>query len=91
VLKDVSSDLVPVSESSARRMIHSLKSYDIIKGTRGKPGINESSFVEIICRLSALIEAAPEIIEMDLNPLMGTKDSIVVVDTRIKVEKGKEI
>ena len=87
VLKDVSSDLVPVSESSARRMIHSLKSYDIIKGTRGKPGINESSFVEIICRLSALIEAAPEIIEMDLNPLMGTKDSIVVVDTRIKVEK----
>ena len=91
VLKDVSSDLVPVSESSARRMIHSLKSYDIIKGTRGKPGINESSFVEIICRLSALIEAAPEIIEMDLNPLMGTKDSIVVVDTRIRVEKKKEI
>ena len=91
VLKDISSDLVPVSESSARRMIHSLKSYDIIKGTRGKPGINESSFVEIICRLSALIEAAPEIIEMDLNPLMGTKDSIVVVDTRIRVEKKKEI
>jgi acetyltransferase len=91
VLKDVSSDLVPVSESSAKRMIHSLKSYQIIKGTRGKPGINESSFIDVICRLSALIEAAPEIHEMDLNPLIGTEDSIVTVDTRIKIEKKKEI
>jgi acetyltransferase len=89
VLKDVSSDLVPVSESSAKRMIHSLKSYDIIKGTRGKSGINESLFIDIICRLSALVEAAPEIVEMDLNPLIGTVDSVITVDARIKVGKKK--
>jgi acyl-CoA synthetase (NDP forming) len=89
VLKDVSAALVPVSESSAKTMIHSLKSYDIIKGARGKPGINESLYSEIICRLSALIEAAPEISEMDINPLMGTMDSIVAVDARIKIEKVK--
>jgi acetate---CoA ligase (ADP-forming) len=87
VLKDFGSALVPVSEIAAERMIHSLKSYDIIKGVRGKSGINEKIFIEIICRLSALIEAAPEIIEMDLNPLMGTKDSVVAVDARIKIEK----
>jgi acetyltransferase len=89
VLKDVSAGLVPVSESSAKQMIMSLKSYEIIKGVRGKPGISESKYSEIICRLSALIEAAPEISEMDLNPLMATKDTIVAVDARIRIMKSK--
>lgn len=87
VMKDVSSTLVPVSETEAQRMIHSLQSYDIIKGVRGKPGINELLYVEIICRLSALVEAAPEICEMDINPMLGLSDSIVAVDARIKIEK----
>jgi acetyltransferase len=87
VLKDVSAGLVPVNESTARRMIHSLKSYDIIKGARGKTGVSESLFIDVICRLSALIETAPEIIEMDLNPLMGTRDSVIAVDARIRLEK----
>ena len=87
VLKDVSASLVPVSESEAIRMIHSLKSYEIIKGVRGKPGINESVYIDIICRLSALVEAAPEIFEMDLNPLMGTMDGIIAVDARIRIKR----
>jgi hypothetical protein len=70
-------------------MIQSLKSYAIIKGVRGKPGINESLYVDIIYRLSALIEAAPEVFEMDLNPLIGTNNTIVAVDTRIRIEKSQ--
>jgi acetate---CoA ligase (ADP-forming) len=89
VLKDFGSDLVPVSESAANRMISSLKSYDIIKGVRGKAGISEKLFAEVICRLSALVEEAPEIVEMDLNPLMGTKDFVTAVDARIKIEKKR--
>jgi acetyltransferase len=85
VLRDVSSALVPVTENEASVMIRSLKSYQIIKGTRGKEGINEGKFVEIICRLSALLEIAPEIAEMDLNPLIGDADSLFAADARIKV------
>ncbi len=87
VLKDVSASLVPVTCNVAEQMVRSLKGYDIIKGIRGQPGINESALLDIICRLSALSEAAPEIIEMDLNPLIGTKDSVVAVDARIRIEK----
>jgi acyl-CoA synthetase (NDP forming) len=91
VLKDVASDLVPVSETSAKAMIRSLTGFEIIKGTRGRPPVNESKFIEIICRLSALIEVAPEITEMDINPLIGTKNGITAVDTRIKIEKKSDI
>jgi len=87
VLKDVSSALVPVTEKEATEMIRSLKSYKIIKGTRGKKGISEEKFVEIICRLSALLETAPEIAEMDLNPLIGDADSLFAADARIRIVK----
>ncbi len=87
VLKDVNSSLVPVSKEEAQSMIKNLKSYKMIQGTRGQEGVNEDLFVEMIWRLSALLEAAPEIEEMDLNPLLGTPKQVVAVDARIRIEK----
>jgi acetyltransferase len=88
MIKDVSVSLVPVSYNEAERMVRSLKGYAVIKGTRGQQGVNETAFIDIICRLSALTEAAPEIHELDLNPLMGTEKLVVAVDARIRIEKA---
>jgi acetate---CoA ligase (ADP-forming) len=87
VLGDVSSGLAPLTLNEAESMIRSLRSYKIIHGTRGKPGINESKFAEIIVRLSSLLRYATEIKEMDLNPLIGSMENITVVDARIRIEK----
>lgn len=87
VLKDVSVGLVPVSKNKAEKMIKALKSYKIIEGVRGQEGVNQEIFADIICRLSALLTAAPEIKELDLNPLLGKKDKVVAVDARIRIEK----
>jgi acetate---CoA ligase (ADP-forming) len=88
VLKDVSAGLAPVGKDEALSMVRSLRGYKIIQGVRGKTGIDELKFAEIICRLSALVEVAPEIIEMDINPLLGTAIHIVAVDARIRIEKS---
>jgi len=87
MLGDVSSGLAPLTFNEANSMIRSLKSYRIIQGTRGKPGINEQKFAEIIVRLSSLLRYATEIKEMDLNPLIGSPEAINVVDARIRIEK----
>lgn len=87
VLGDVSSGLAPLTFSEAESMIRSLRAYKIIHGARGKPGINESKFAEIIVRLSSLLRYATEIKEMDLNPLIGSQKDITVVDARIRIEK----
>jgi len=87
VMKDVSAGLSPISKIEAEKMIKHLKAYEIIKGTRGKPGVNEVLFAEIIQRLSALTIAAPEIVEMDINPLLGNETEIIAVDTRISIQK----
>jgi len=87
VLGDVSSGLAPLTFNEAISMIRSLKGYKIIHGTRGKPGVNEQKFAEIIVRLSSLLRYATEIKEMDLNPLIGSPEAVTVVDARIRIEK----
>lgn len=87
VLKDVSSGLSPLTREEVTSMIRNLKSYKIIEGVRGQAGINENAFHDTIIKVSALLEAAPEIMEMDLNPLLGNSDTVVAVDARIRIEK----
>jgi acetyltransferase len=87
VLKDVSSGLAPLSYGEAYSMIHSLKGYKILKGTRGQKGINEQKYADIIVRLSTLLRFATEIKEIDLNPLLADENGVVAVDARILIEK----
>ena len=87
VLKDVSAGLAPLSYAEAYSMIHSLRGYKIIKGTRGQKGINEQKYAEIIVRLSTLLRFATEIKEMDINPLLATDKEVIAVDARILIEK----
>ncbi len=86
-LGDQSYGLAPLTFNEARSMVHNLKSYPIIRGFRGREGVNEDQFVEIIVRLSTLLRFATEIKEMDLNPLIGNPEKIRVVDARMRVEK----
>lgn len=87
VLKDVKYALAPINNSEALNMIRGLKSYKIIEGVRGKAGIDEKIFADILVRLSNLLKVAPEIKEMDLNPLLAVGKKIVAVDARIRIEK----
>mgnify|MGYP000719452886 CR=1 FL=1 len=88
ILKDFSFSLIPVGTNTALRMIRSLKGFGIIKGARGYKGVNEDSFADVICRLSALVSVAPEITELDLNPLMGDGSNVVAVDARIRIAES---
>lgn len=87
VLKDVKAGLAPLDSIQALEMIRSLKGYGIVKGARGQEPVNEELFAQMVSRVSALVTAAPEIFEMDLNPLLGSKNRVVAVDARIRIEK----
>ncbi len=87
VLKDITSGLSPLTHDEALSMIRNLKAYPMIKGFRGKPGVNRHKFADIIVRLSSMLRFATEIKELDINPLLGIGDKIVAVDARITIEK----
>ena len=87
VLKDVESVLVPTSKDEVLEKLKNLKGYKILEGVRGQAGVNLDLYAEQVVRVSALVQAAPEIAEMDLNPLLGNPRYVTAVDARIRIEK----
>lgn len=87
VMKDVKAALAPVNQAEALDLLKGLRGYKILKGVRGQEPVNEELFAETVARVSALVQAAPEIKEMDLNPLLGTSKSVTAVDARIRIQK----
>ena len=89
VLKDVKSGLAPITEATAKTMIEGLKGYKMLQGVRGQEGVNIEAFAKVVESLSKLVAVAPEIQEMDINPLLGNAKGVVAVDARIRIEKSK--
>jgi acetyl coenzyme A synthetase (ADP forming)-like protein len=87
LLKDVSFHLPPVSDVDAREMIARLRTARILDGYRGGPAGDRDALARLIQRVSALVEAVPEIQELDLNPVkvLSPGDGAIAVDARMRV------
>lgn len=87
LLKDVSFRLTPVHDRDAEDMIDNLKSSPLLRGYRGGPQGDRPALVQAILRVSALVEAVPELLELDLNPVkvLPPGRGVVVVDGRMRL------
>jgi len=88
LLKDVSFRVIPVKRKDAQEMINEIKGYPILEGYRGKDPADISALVEIILKISKLVEGNSQIKELELNPIFAYRDKAVAVDARIILEKG---
>ena len=88
LLKDVAVRITPITKGDADRMVRSLKTFPQLDGYRGAPRADLAALEDVLLRVSALVEAHPEIAEMDLNPLIVHASGAVVVDARIRLEPG---
>jgi acetyltransferase len=85
VLKDVRTLLTPLSKKAIQLELSRLKLYPVLKGMRGQDGIDLDKFADMILKLGNLVETAPEILELDVNPLLASAEEIVAVDARIRL------
>jgi acetate---CoA ligase (ADP-forming) len=85
LLRDTAQRLAPLSCAAVRSMLGEVRSVELLRGFRGAPPLDETGFGELVLRLSALVEVAPEIREIDLNPVIVTRTQPWVVDARIRV------
>ena len=90
ILKDVSFRVLPISRSSAKKMIDETKSAPILNGVRGQHPSDKNALIRLLLTCSDLIEAYPEIQEMDLNPVIVHKNGISIVDARIILKSGNQ-
>lgn len=87
IIKDLKVGLAPLSAFEIKDKLKELKSYKLLKGYRGKAGIDIPQFVDLIKKVSDLVNYLPEIAELDINPLIANEKSIRAVDARVKIEK----
>jgi acetyltransferase len=90
ILKDVSFRVLPISRRSAQRMIAETKSHPILDGVRGQAPHDKKALVNLLLTCSEIIEAYPQIQEMDLNPVIVHPKGLSIVDARILLKPPAE-
>lgn len=86
-LEDVTLRVAPVSESEASEMIEEIDATPLLRGARGREPVDEGSVVETIQRLSQLVREFPEIVELDINPLVAAPDGVQAIDLALTIEQ----
>jgi acetate---CoA ligase (ADP-forming) len=86
VMKDIAVRITPVTDLDAREMLHSLQSFSILKGGTDGPHHDLAAVEQLLMGVSALVEAHPEIAELDLNPVVLSPDGALIVDAQVRVE-----
>ena len=86
VFKDVNFAFAPLTRQDALSMINGLSSSKLLEGVRGEKAVNKEDIIEAIGRLTQLVNDFPEIIELDINPLLASHTGVKVLDARIVIE-----
>lgn len=87
LIRDVAFRLTPVTDIDAREMVASLKSARLLDGYRGTAPGDREALTAVLQRVSALVDAIPELTEMDINPVKVLEPGrgAVAVDARMRV------
>jgi acetyl coenzyme A synthetase (ADP forming)-like protein len=85
VLKDVVFRVAPVTQQEAQEMVQEIRAYPLLRGVRGAKPADMEAVIEAILRVSQLVTDFPEIVELDVNPLMVQEQGAgaIAVDMRI--------
>jgi acyl-CoA synthetase (NDP forming) len=86
LLGDVAVRITPLSDLDAAEMVRSLRMFPLLSGYRGQPACDVHAVEDTLMRLSALVEAHPEIAELDLNPLLASPKGAAILDARVRVQ-----
>ena len=86
VLGDHVTRLAPLTDMDAHEMVTGLRGSKLLTGFRGMPPVDIDGLVQVLLRVSRLVEDMPEVAELDCNPVIVTEHGAVVVDARIRVD-----
>jgi len=85
LLRDVSVRVAPLAAADAGEMVRALRTFPLLDGYRGRPKADVAALEDVVLRVSALVEAHPEIAELDCNPVIVGPNGAVIVDARVRV------
>jgi acyl-CoA synthetase (NDP forming) len=82
LIKDVAVRITPLTALDAHEMLRSLRTFPLLDGYRGAPPCDAPAIEDCLLRVSAMVEAHPEIVELDCNPMIAGPEGTLIVDAR---------
>ncbi len=86
LIKDIAVRITPVTDLDARDMLRTLQTFPLLDGYRGAPRCDIAAVEDVLLRVGAMVDAHPEIVELDCNPLIVGPDGAVIVDARVRID-----
>jgi acyl-CoA synthetase (NDP forming) len=83
VLADTAVAIAPVSPAAARRLLLSLRGAPLLLGARGRDPVDLDALADAVARVSRIAARHPELVELELNPLLATPGGTVALDARV--------
>ncbi|MGZ5166818.1 MAG: acetate--CoA ligase family protein [Burkholderiales bacterium] len=83
VIRDVVFRALPVSPADVEEMLGELRYQAMLEGARGLPAVDKDALCELMLKVSALATAHPEIVEIDLNPVIAHASGYTIADARM--------
>jgi acetate---CoA ligase (ADP-forming) len=85
LLGDVAVRITPLTDLDAREMLRSLRTFALLEGYRGSPPCDVGALEDVLERLSALVQAHPDIAELDANPVAAGAKGALILDARVRL------
>jgi acetate---CoA ligase (ADP-forming) len=86
LIQDVAVRITPVTDLDAHEMVRSLKTFPLLDGYRGAPRCDVGAVEAVLLRVGAMVEAHPEIVELDCNPVFARPDGVLIANARVRVD-----
>ena len=83
VLADTACGIAPVTVDAAKEVVLSLKGAPVLLGARGRAPVALDALAEVVARVSRLAAAHPELVELELNPVLAGPRDVVALDARM--------
>jgi acetyltransferase len=87
VYKDIEHVLLPSNRESMERAIQRTKISKIINGYRGKPELPKDKLLDMLESIQRMLISYPQIVSLDINPVILTEDRAVAVDVKIYIKE----
>jgi acyl-CoA synthetase (NDP forming) len=86
VLRDVAFALAPVDEATARRLLERLAGAPLLRGVRGRPGVDLGAVAAVVATVSRLAAARPALASLEVNPVLAGPHGALALDARVVLD-----
>jgi acetyltransferase len=92
-LKDVTFRVAPFGREDAEEMLDEIRAYSLLRGVRGRPPADRDAMIDTLLRIGQLVTDFPEIVEMDINPLMVYEQGrgAIALDMRLVLKADQRV